>query len=141
MSRTPALPGISAPTQPFPQIKLILVVEPDSDFGIILVQMIKQRTRYKPILANNGRNALKIARFFKCHLFLLDYQQPDMHGFELYDQLHTLKGYGETPALFLSGNAFLERPFTDLSGLEILLQTTRDMLNSENEGFTFLPTK
>src|SRR5581483_6231492 len=108
MSLMPTIPGISAMEQSFPQVKLILVAEHDIDFGIILIQMIKQRTRYKTILVNNGMDALKVARFFKCHLFLLDYQQPDMHGFDLYDRLHAIKGYEETPALFLSGDSFLE---------------------------------
>lgn len=141
MSPTPTMPGISVTEQLFPKIKLILVAEQDVDVGIILVQMIKERTRYKTILANKGVDALKMARFFQCHLFLLDYQQPDMHGFELYDQLHAIEGYEETPTLFLSSNAFLERPFTSLTELEMLLQKTQDVLNPADEGFTFLPTK
>jgi CheY-like chemotaxis protein len=127
MSRTLGIPGISATTQPFPQIKLILV------------QMIKQRTLYKTMMVNNGMDALKLARFFKCHLFLLDYQQPDMHGFELYDRLHALKGHEETPALLLSGTFFLERPFTGLTSLEMLLQTTHYLLDPEDEDFTLVP--
>jgi CheY-like chemotaxis protein len=132
------IPAIFPKAQPFPRIRLILVVEHDVDFGVILVQMIKQKTRYKTILATNVIEALKMACNFKCDLFLLDYQLPDIHGFELYDQLHSAEGYEETPALFLSGNTFLERPFTGLAELETLLGTIQNLLDPESEDFTLL---
>jgi len=132
------IPTIFPAAQPFPRLRLILIVEQDRDFGIILAQMIKQKTRYRTILANDAIGALKMARNFKCDLFLLDYQLPDMHGFELFDQLHSSEGYEETPALFLSGETFLERPFTGLTGLETLLGTVQNLLDPESEDFSLL---
>jgi len=127
------IPAIFPEAQPFPRMRLILVVEYDVDFGVILTQMIKHKTRYRTILATSAIEALKFARNFKCDLFLLDYQLPEIHGFELFDRLHSAEGYEETPALFLSGNTFLERPFTGLTGLETLLQTMRSLLDPESE--------
>jgi CheY-like chemotaxis protein len=132
------IPVIFPEVQPFPRMRLILVVEHDADFGAILVQMIKQKTYYRTILARNATEALKMARSFKCDLFLLDYQLPDMHGFDLFDRLHAVEEYEETPAIFLSGNTFLERPFTGLAGLEQLLETVRSLLDSEWEDFMLL---
>jgi CheY-like chemotaxis protein len=120
------IPAIFPEVQPFPRMKLILVVEHDVDFAAILVQMIKQKTYYRTILATNALEALNMARNLKCDLFLMDYQ------------LHAIEEYGETPALFLSGETFLERPFTGLTPLETLLQTVRNLLNPEGEGFKLL---
>jgi CheY-like chemotaxis protein len=133
------IPTIFPEVRPFPRMRLILIAEQDVDFGVILAQMIKQKTRYRTILTDSAVDALKMAYSFKCDLFLLDYQLPDMRGFDLFDQLHSAQGYEETPALFLSGDTFLERPFTGLSTLETLLGTMQNLLDPESEEFSLLP--
>lgn len=130
-----SIPTIAPEARPFPRMRLILIVEQDMDFGVILAQMIKQRTRYRTILVESALDALKLASSFKCDLFLLDYQLPDMRGFDLFDQLHSAEGYEETPALFLSGDSFLERPFTGLTELEMILQTMQGLLDPKSEEF------
>ena len=96
------VPDISTTELPFPQIRLVLVVEHHPDFGPFLVQAIRQKTHYKAILARSGQDALTILQYFKCDLFLLDFHLPDIDIFDLYDQLHVSKEYRDIPVLFLN---------------------------------------
>src|SRR6266567_9626597 len=88
MSTLPTVPVEGHTSLP---LKLILVVEHDLDFGVCIVQAIKQKTPYKAILATSEITALNIVQHLQCDLFLLD----SMNGFELYDRLHATKGYEE----------------------------------------------
>jgi CheY-like chemotaxis protein len=127
-----------------PPSKLILVVEHDLDFGMLLVQAIKWKTPHKAILATNGRRALTIIQHLHCDLFLLDYHLPSLNGFELYDRLHATKGYESIPALFLCHRTFLEHYFPGSSKLidpEALLETIENLLEPESEdSYFFTPT-
>ncbi len=127
--------------QVLPSPRLILVAGHNLEFGAFLVQAIKQKTACKAILATSEAKALKIIEYFKCHLFLLDYHLSDTSGFELYDRLHAIKGYEETPALFFCANTFLKRRLTDhsmLIELETLLQSIHHLLDPENKNATLL---
>jgi DNA-binding response OmpR family regulator len=81
-----------------PPPKLILVVEHDLDFGVLMVETIKWKTPHKAILATNGRRALNIIQHLHCDLFLLDYHLPSLNG-TLYDQWCALSGGERTPVL------------------------------------------
>jgi CheY-like chemotaxis protein len=127
-----------------PPPKLILVVEHNLDFGMLLVQAIQRKTPHKAILATNGRRALTIIQHLHCDLFLLDYHLPSLNGFELYDRLHATKGYESIPALFLCKSAFLEYHFTGSSNLldpETFLRTIECLLDPESEDpYFYAPT-
>lgn len=143
-SHTPYLPAptIMVKEQVLPSPRLILVAGHDLEFGAFLVQAIKQKTACKAILASNEAKALKIIEYFKCHLLLLDYHIAGTSGFELYDLLHTIKGYEETPALFFCANTFLKHRLTDhsmLIELETLLQNIHNLLDPDNKN-TALPS-
>jgi CheY-like chemotaxis protein len=126
------IPTISAEEQTFPLTKLILVVEHDVDFGTFLVQVIRKKTHYRAILATNGREAIKIIQQLKCDLFILDYNFPNVDGFELYDHLRTIRGYEGIPALFLNV-AHYATNCSKQAKLEALLQTVLDLLDPEIE--------
>lgn len=118
-----------------PSTQTILVVEDDSTIGGLLTDIINEETSYRAFLASSGEQALQLVKSLKPDLFLLDYQLPCMNGLELYDTLHTMQGFAEIPALFMSANApvseiekrrvsFIRKPFDLedlLNAIEILL--------------------
>lgn len=87
-----------------PMSKTILLVEDDVSIGELLMDVLQEEGLYKVVLATDGFQALKVASTIHPLLFVLDYQLPGMNGFELYDQLHTMEGLREVPALFVSAN-------------------------------------
>lgn len=91
--------------RPQNQEKVILVVEDDRNIGYLLTEFIQDETSYHVTLVHDGREALKFVRTIKPCLFLIDYLLPIMDGLELYDQLHSMKEFEHTPALFMSANA------------------------------------
>lgn len=87
-----------------PLLKTILLVEDDLSIGELLITILQEEGLYEIVLATDGFQALKIVKTIHPRLFVLDYQLPGMDGFELYDRLHTTKGLGDIPALFVSAN-------------------------------------
>lgn len=83
-------------------IKTILVVEDDAGIGTFLVQAILQETPYQAMLVTDGFQALSAVNNIRPGLFILDYQLPRMNGIELYDQLHTVEGLEDVPAIIMS---------------------------------------
>lgn len=83
-------------------VKTILIVEDDAYIGEFLERAISEETPYKPLVVSDGFEALKVTRDVKPNLFLLDYHLPRMDGIELYDQLHAVKEFRDTPAIILS---------------------------------------
>lgn len=98
------------------RIKTILVVEDDRDIGEVLVQAILQETSYLPVLVGNGLDALNTVKNIKPHLFILDYKLPRMNGIDLYDQLHHIREFSETPTIMMSAHL----PKKDLGTRDIL---------------------
>lgn len=90
------------PVEESSQVRMILVVEDDTDIGSFLVQAILQETTYQAMLVSDGTQALKVTKDIKPNLLLLDYQLPRMTGIELYDQLHASKGLEDVPAILIS---------------------------------------
>ena len=85
-------------------VKTILIVEDDAYIGEFLERAISEETPYKPLVVSDGFEALKVTRDVKPNLFLLDYHLPRMDGIELYDQLHAVKEFRDTPAVILSAH-------------------------------------
>jgi len=83
-------------------LKMILLVEDDSNIGEVLVQAITQETSYLATLVPNGFEALKMVDGIKPSLFILDYQLPRMNGIELYDKLHAIETLANVPAIMMS---------------------------------------
>ena len=98
------------------RIKTILVVEDDTGIGEVLVQAILQETSYLPVLVANGFEALKTVKNIRPHLFILDYKLPRMNGLDLYEQLHHIKEFAETPTIMMSA----QLPKKELGGRAIL---------------------
>ncbi|EFH90002.1 response regulator [Ktedonobacter racemifer] len=119
-----------------PTTQTILVVEDNSCIGMLLVEVIHEETPYKAILVTDGKQALQLTRSLTPDLFLLDYHLPFMSGLELYDSLHAMKKFSETPALFMSANipirelekrhvCFINKPFE----LDDMINTIEGLLS------------
>jgi CheY-like chemotaxis protein len=85
-------------------LKMILLVEDDSNIGEVLVQAITQETSYLATLVSDGFEALKMVDGIKPSLFILDYQLPRMNGIELYDKLHAIETLANVPAIMMSAD-------------------------------------
>jgi DNA-binding response OmpR family regulator len=83
-------------------MKLVLVVEADPEIGPLLVQAINEETPYQAFLLTNAVQALQIAREIVPDLLLLDYQLPDIEGFELYKLLHGMERLEYVPVILIS---------------------------------------
>lgn len=83
-------------------VKLILVVEDDEDIGTFLVQAIHQETAHQAIHHASAYQALEAVKSVAPHLFILDYNLPDMSGFELYDQLQTFEHLKHSRTILIS---------------------------------------
>src|SRR6266542_742299 len=83
-------------------LKIILLVEDDSNIGEVLVQAITQETSYLATLVPEGFEPLKMVDGIKPSLLILDYQLPPMNGIELYDKLHAIETLAIVPAIMMS---------------------------------------
>lgn len=96
--------------------KTILVVDGSVFIRNILEKMMHIETHYQLIFASTCTEALEIVSIIKPHIFLLDYQLPDMNGLELYDKLHARKTLKNIPAIIMSG----ELPSTEIEKRNLL---------------------
>lgn len=85
-------------------VKLILVVEDDSDIGYFIIQVIHQETSHHAIYHNTAQKALEEIKTHAPHLFILDYNLPDMTGLELHDQLRTFEHLKHTQTILISAD-------------------------------------
>ena len=83
-------------------VKLVLVVEDDEDIGTFLVQAIHQETAHQAIHHATASRALEAVKSITPHLFILDYNLPDMNGLELYDQLQTFEHLKNSLTILIS---------------------------------------
>ena len=83
-------------------VKTILIVEDDAHIGEFLERALSEETPYTPLVVSDGFEALKVTHEVKPDRFVLDYHLPGMDGIELYDQLHAVKAFQDTPAIILS---------------------------------------
>ena len=83
-------------------MKTILVVEDDTDIGMLIDAVISAETSYQTLWVTDGLQALKVVQDTKPDMFLLDYFLPLMDGIELYDRLHALKELETIPTVMMS---------------------------------------
>ena len=116
-------------------VKTILVVEDDTDIGMLIDAVISAETSYQTLWVTDGLQALKVVQDTKPDMFLLDYFLPLMDGIELYDRLHALKELETIPTVMMSARlptkeiekrkiAALKKPFE----LQDLLDMIEELL-------------
>src|SRR5437763_9352320 len=116
----------------------IMIVDDDEDIANTLLAIIRQETPHQTIYHAYGTQALTAVTRLKPHLFILDYNLPDMTGLELHDQLHAIEHVKEVPTLMISAYnpprseiqqrkiTYLQQPFdldTLLATIDRLLAT------------------
>jgi len=82
----------------------ILVVEDDEDITGLLKFNLKNQG-YKVITAEEGYQALKIARESKPDLILLDLMLPGIEGYEVCRTLRTYEGFEHIPIIMLTAKS------------------------------------
>jgi DNA-binding NtrC family response regulator len=114
--------------------KTILLVDDDEDIGILIIELIHLETPHKSLQHVTGTQAIQAFRNRIAHLFILDYELPDMNGLQLHDQLHTFDHLRNVPTLLISARkppmyelrkrtiTFLAKPF-DLTQLLQIIST------------------
>ena len=81
--------------------KRILVVEDDEN-NLYVTTHILEKTRYQILTANNGKDALEVAKKQRPDLILLDVALPDVDGYEVAEHLRTLQDFHQTPIIALT---------------------------------------
>ena len=85
--------------------KKVLVV--DDEIHIVHVVAIKLRNNgYEVITANNGAEALELARQERPDMVVTDYQMPVMSGLELVKELREDERTKDIPAILLTARSF-----------------------------------
>lgn len=82
--------------------KNILIVEDDTDIGLLICELLSQETPYKAIWVSDSMQALQLASTMKPDLCIIDYWLPSINGIELYDRLHEMKDLANMPAILIS---------------------------------------
>ncbi len=96
----PSVPTAKASEQP--PGKVVFVVDDDEDIGLLITTLIHQHTPHQAHHHPTGSQALQAITMHTPHLFILDFDLPDMNGLELHDRLHTLEHLKNVPTLLIS---------------------------------------
>jgi CheY-like chemotaxis protein len=83
-------------------LKVILIVEDEAAIGDLLVETISRETPHRAILVADSTRAFDVIKRIKPNLVLLDYHLPGMNGLELYDQLRSIEGLEQLPAILMT---------------------------------------
>jgi CheY-like chemotaxis protein len=116
---------------PIQDARTVLVVD-DNEDTLMLMQRYLEQNGYHILLARSSAEALDLARGHRPHVIMLDLMMPDRDG---WDTLQILTNQSETRhipvivctvlsaadlALALGASAYLEKPVTEQSLLDVL---------------------
>lgn len=93
----------SVPLDNVPQ-KTILIVEDDIDIGEALSAILVEELGLRPLVVTSGLQALQVLTTLMPSLILLDYQLPDMTGFEFHERIHYRGELACIPTVLISAN-------------------------------------
>ena len=85
-----------------PLHKVIVVVDDDEDIGTLITKLFHEHETHDVQHHVTGKQALQAMSTGTPHLFILDYNLPDMSGLELHDRLHRLEHLKSVPTLLIS---------------------------------------
>jgi two-component system alkaline phosphatase synthesis response regulator PhoP len=92
----------------------ILIVDDEQDIIEFLSYNLKKEG-YDVVSAQNGTEALSIAKTFDPHLIVLDIMMPEIDGIEVCDRLRTDPQFSNTLIIFLTARS---ESFTQVTALE-----------------------
>lgn len=85
-------------------IREVLVIDDNRDDLRLLGKMLTDDGRYKPVLAEGGRNGWNlISSGNPPHAIILDLFMPDMNGFQIIERLQADKRLRDIPVIIISG--------------------------------------
>jgi CheY-like chemotaxis protein len=82
--------------------KVIVIVDDDEEIVMLITELIHEHTTHEVQHHVTGNQALQALSTSLSHLFILDYNLPDMSGLELHDRLHILEHLRNVPTLLIS---------------------------------------
>lgn len=83
--------------------KLNILIVDDIKLNYIVLKGMLKSTAANVLWASNRTEALEICNRYNIHLVLMDFQLPDMNGYDLSQELKKL--YHELPVIFQTANA------------------------------------
>ena len=98
---TADITALSAMHTEFRRRKQILIVDDDDDFLMIIKLWLKNA--YAVTGVNSGSEALARIQRERFDLILLDYEMPDMDGYEVMGEIHNNPATANIPIIFLTG--------------------------------------
>ncbi len=81
--------------------KQLLIVDDDEDFIALMTNWLGND--YEVIGVHTGAEALEFIRDNRCDLILLDYEMPDLSGYEVMDRVRKNPMTADIPLIFLTG--------------------------------------
>ena len=82
--------------------KTVLVVDDDPDYLKIITGWLKYNFKAEGV--RSGEEALKYLEVVRPDIILLDYEMPDMDGYQVFDQIRKNPLTYRIPVIFLTGN-------------------------------------
>lgn len=108
--------------------KRILVADDDQDL-LELMQLDLGLEGYEVLLANNGKDALRLAMAEKLDVILLDVMMPDIDGYRISFELTQKLGAAAPPIVIItSRDALRERSIALMGGARDILQKPFEMV-------------
>lgn len=95
--------------------KLIMIVD-DVEANRVVLKNIIVEIGHKPVLAENGVQALKMMERIKPHLILLDIAMPEMDGYELCQIMKSKPETRDIPIVFISA---FDKPDDVIKGFKL----------------------
>ncbi|OUS23812.1 hypothetical protein A9Q99_27680 [Gammaproteobacteria bacterium 45_16_T64] len=125
-----------------PSDNSILIIEDDKHFVNILVRLARQRN-FKVLASNLGRDGLLLAEQYQPSGVLLDLGLPDIHGYEVLEQLkyhvktrhipvHIISGGEGGDSKNLGAMSFLQKPINE-SSIDTVFDTIRNDLSGSQK--------
>ncbi len=84
-------------------IRDVLIVDDDPNDLRLIGRMLSENGRYRPILAEGGRNGWEAVQARTPHALILDLFMPEMDGFTLLEKMRSSEKLREVPVIVVSG--------------------------------------
>ena len=84
-------------------IREVLIVDDDPNDLRLIGRMLSENGRYRPILAEGGRNGWEAVQARTPHALILDLFMPEMDGFTLLEKMRSSEKLREVPVIVVSG--------------------------------------
>ncbi|MDI9341395.1 MAG: response regulator transcription factor [Sediminibacterium sp.] len=93
----------------------ILLVDDEADILEFLSYNLRKE-EFTVLIANNGKEAIEVAKREQPHLIVLDVMMPDMDGIETCREIRSLNGMKDVLIAFLSARS---EDYTQIAGFEV----------------------